>query len=160
MSVEVHHVGIAVGDLDRSVAFYTANFGLREIARNHLEGEGISEQTGLPGTKIDVALLAGTNTVLELLHYRQPVGEPFRLRTCDPGSAHVCLVVADLDGLYEQMRSRGIELHARVVKLLDDDTKMVYVRDPDGITVELLEPTEAVSLTTLLAHRGAPVRLV
>jgi catechol 2,3-dioxygenase-like lactoylglutathione lyase family enzyme len=159
MSSQVHHVGVAVGDLDRSVEFYTTNFGLREIARNHLEGELISEQTDIPGTEIDVALLAGANTIVEFLHYRQPVGEPYRLRTCDPGAAHVCIVVDDLDGLYASMRARGVPLHARPCKLMDDDTKMVYVRDPDGIMVELLEPTAAISLTALLAHTGAPTRL-
>jgi catechol 2,3-dioxygenase-like lactoylglutathione lyase family enzyme len=149
---EVHHMGLTVGGLDRSVAFYCTHFGLREIARNHLEGELISEQTGLPGTEIDVAILAGSNTILELLCYGSPVGAGHALRTCDAGAAHVCLVVDDLDAKVDEMRERGVTFHARPVKLMDDDTKMVYVRDPDGVVVELIEPTTALSLRTLLAR--------
>jgi catechol 2,3-dioxygenase-like lactoylglutathione lyase family enzyme len=156
---EIHHVGLAVGDLERSVAFYCTHFGLREIARNHLQGELISEQTGLPGTEIDVAILAGSNTIVELLCYRRPVGDDHTLRTCDPGAAHVCIVVEDVDATCEAMRRSGVVLHARPCKLMDDDTKMVYVRDPDGVTVELLEPTAQLSLATLLARHGGSTAL-
>jgi len=157
MAAEIHHVGLTVGDLDRSVAFYCENFGLREIARNHLDGERILAQTELAGTEIDVSLLAGSNTIVELLCYRNPVGQPYTLRTCDPGAAHVCIVVDDLQATCVAMEGRGVRLHARPTKLLDDDTKMVYVRDPDGVMVELLEPTAEVSVRTLLARtRAAP----
>jgi catechol 2,3-dioxygenase-like lactoylglutathione lyase family enzyme len=159
VAAEVHHVGLTVGDLDRSVAFYSENFGLREIARNHLEGELISAQTDLAGTEIDVALLAGSNTIVELLCYANPEGRPYTLRACDPGVAHVCIVVDDLDATYEAMKQRGVEFHAPVTKLMDDDTKMVYVRDPDGVMVELLEPTEEIGLRALLARPGGTVSL-
>lgn len=150
MAPQIHHVGIAVGELERSVAFYREHFGLREIARNHLDGERISEQTDLPGTEIDVALLAGENLIVELLCYRSPEGLPHALRTCDAGAAHVCIVVDDLDATCAAMSAAGVAFHSRPTMLLEDDTKMIYVRDPDGIMVELLEPTTAVSLGALL----------
>jgi catechol 2,3-dioxygenase-like lactoylglutathione lyase family enzyme len=151
---EVHHVGLTVGDLDRSVAFYCTHFGLREVARNHLDGELISQQTGLADTEIDVAILAGANTIVELLCYRRPVGAEHSLRTCDAGAAHVCIVVENLDSTVAAMRGRGVSFHATPVKLMDDDTKMVYVRDPDGVMVELLQPTADLSLGTLLARKS------
>jgi catechol 2,3-dioxygenase-like lactoylglutathione lyase family enzyme len=159
VSAEVHHVGLTVGDLERSVAFYCEHFGLREIARNHLEGDRICEQTELPGTEIDVSLLAGSNTIVELLCYRSPAGRPYTLRACDPGAAHVCIVVDDLDATYAAMTARGVSFHARPTKLGDDDTKMVYVRDPDGVVVELVEPTEAISMRALLARTGGDLTL-
>jgi catechol 2,3-dioxygenase-like lactoylglutathione lyase family enzyme len=159
MAPEVHHVGITVSELERSVEFYCANFGLREIARNHLDGSLISEQTELPDTEIDVSLLAGSNTVVELLCYRNPEGKPYTLRACDAGAAHVCLVVEDLDAVHAAMRQRGVNFHARPTKLMDDDTKMVYVRDPDGIIVELIEPTAELSLHSLLRRDGGTTSL-
>ena len=152
MSNEIHHYGLAVSDLERSVAFYCEHFGLREIARNHLEGEKISAQTELADTEIDVALLAGSNTIVELLCYRKPVGRPYTLRTCDPGAAHVCIVVEDLEATVASMEASGVRLHSRPTKLLDDNTKMIYVKDPDGVIVELLEPTREVSVESLLAR--------
>ncbi len=154
MSAQVHHVGLAVGELQRSVDFYCTNFGLREIVRSQIDGEQISAQTGLPGTEIEVALLAGTNTIVELLCYRRPVGVPYTLRTCDPGAAHVCIVVDDLDATYDAMRERGVVFHAAPTKLVGE-TKMVYVRDPDGVIVELIEPEGGLTLEALLRLAAA-----
>jgi catechol 2,3-dioxygenase-like lactoylglutathione lyase family enzyme len=142
-----------VGDLDRSVRFYTEFFGLREIARNELRGRMISAQTELEGSVIDVALLAGTNVLLELLCYRSPEGQPHRPRACDPGAAHVCMVVEDLDATYAALRAGGAALHARPAQL-GAGTKMVYIRDPDGILVEVIQPTDDLSLPALLSLAG------
>ena len=150
--MNVHHIGITVGDLERSVAWYCTNLGFRVVDRAHVEGERISQQTELPDTAIDVALLAGSNIVLELLQYRNPIGKEFTLRTCDIGAAHICVVVDDLDSTYQAMRARGVSVHAEPTKLVGD-TKMVYVRDPDGLTVELMEPHGALLLSAMLAER-------
>jgi catechol 2,3-dioxygenase-like lactoylglutathione lyase family enzyme len=152
----IHHVGLTVGDLERSVSFYTTYFGLREIAHNELRGRMISAQTDLEGVVIDVALLAGSNALLELLCYRSPQGTPAAPRACDPGTAHVCLVVEDLDATYAAMREGGVAVHARPASL-GAGTKMVYVRDPDGIFVEVIEPTDDLSLGALLAHGESAV---
>jgi catechol 2,3-dioxygenase-like lactoylglutathione lyase family enzyme len=61
----------------------------------------------------------------------------------------VCIVVDDLDSKFEEMRGRGIAFHAQPTKLVGD-TKMVYVRDPDGIVVELIEPAAKLTLAVLL----------
>jgi catechol 2,3-dioxygenase-like lactoylglutathione lyase family enzyme len=54
---EIHHVRLTVAHLERSVAFYTRYFGLREVGRNELRGRMVSAQTALEGVVIDVALL-------------------------------------------------------------------------------------------------------
>jgi catechol 2,3-dioxygenase-like lactoylglutathione lyase family enzyme len=150
MAGEIHHVGLTVHDLDRSVHFYTTYFDVREIARNELRGGMISAQTDLEGVVIDVALLAGPNALLELLCYRSPEPRADARRACDAGSAHVCMVVEDLDATYEAMRSDGVVLHARPARL-GAGTKMVYVRDPDGIFVEIIQPARDLTLYALLS---------
>jgi lactoylglutathione lyase/glyoxylase I family protein len=159
LAPDVHHVGLTVGNLDRSVEFYCANFGLREIARNHLDGPLISAQTELPGSEIDVSLLAGNNTIVELLCYRNPAGHPYTLRPCDPGAGHVCIVVDDLEATYASMQERGIVFHAGPTRLMSDETKMLYVHDPDGVMVELLEPSDELSVRTLLSRSGGTAAL-
>jgi len=150
MASEVHHVGLTVGNLQRSVDWYCTHLGLREIGRAHLDGLKISIQTDLPETEIDVALLAGSNTVLELLCYSSPPGEPYRLRCCDVGAAHVCVVVDDLEATVTAMRAHGVIFHAEPTQLVGE-TKMVYVRDPDGVMVELIEPKGDLTLGALCA---------
>jgi catechol 2,3-dioxygenase-like lactoylglutathione lyase family enzyme len=149
MPSQIHHAGLTVSDLERSVTFYTTFFGLRVLSRNQLLGRMISAQTDLEGVVIDTALLAGDNALLELLCYRSPEGRSVALRACDPGAAHVCLVVADLDATYEAMRADGVPLHAHPAQL-GAGTKMMYVRDPDGIMVEVIQPTDDISLARLL----------
>jgi len=156
---QIHHVGLTVSDLERSVGFYTTYFGLREIARNELRGRMISAQTDLEGVVIDVVLLAGPNALLELLCYRSPQGTPTAPRACDPGTVHVCLVVDDLDATYAAMCDGGVAVHARPASL-GAGTKMVYVRDPDGIFVEVIQPADDLSLGALLSQgEGAGGRL-
>lgn len=149
----IHHAGFAVRDLDRSVEWYTGNFGFHEVARNHLSGDLISAQTDLPDTEIDVSLMAGSNTILELLCYRNPVGGDHTLRTCDVGAAHVCIVVDDLDETCARMKARGVVFHAEPCTLIGDE-RMVYVRDPDGIMVELLQTTPDITADALIALAG------
>jgi catechol 2,3-dioxygenase-like lactoylglutathione lyase family enzyme len=146
---QIHHAGLTVGELERSVKFYTRYFGLRVLSRNELRGRMISAQTDLEGVLMDTAMLAGDNALLELLCYRSPEGRPAALRACDPGAAHVCMVVADLDATYDAMRADGLPLHARPAQL-GAGTKMMYVRDPDGIMVEVIQPSEDISLARLL----------
>lgn len=156
MAPQLHHFGLTVSDLERSVEWYCTNLGLELITRARVEGEKISEQTGLGDTVIDVALLRGSNCVLELLCYQQPVGQAYSLRTCDAGAAHLCIVVSDIEETVARMGRNGVLFHARVTQLVGR-TKMVYVRDPDGVMVELLEPKDELDLSVLCGHE--PVTL-
>ncbi len=61
-----------------------------------------------------------------------------------------CFVVDDLEATFPSMRERGVRFHAEPCSLIGAE-KMVYVGDPDGITVELLQPTPDITTATLLA---------
>lgn len=156
-AAQIHHVGLTVGELNRSAEFYARHFGLREVARNELRGRMISRQVDLEEAVIDVALLAGENMLLELLCYRSPRGVAYGGRACDPGAPHVCMVVEDLKATYEALRAAGAALHAEPARL-GAGTWMMYVRDPDGIMVEVIEPSDDLSLATLLGLGAAEGR--
>jgi catechol 2,3-dioxygenase-like lactoylglutathione lyase family enzyme len=145
----LHHFGMTVSDIERSVAFYSEHFGLTYIGGNRFEGETISAQTGLPGTVLQTALLAGPNTIVEFLQYDSPEGVSQAPRPCDVGAAHACIVVQSIDEVLARMRAAGHSPHAQPCALVEN-TRMVYVRDPDGILIELLEPSPVIMLSTLL----------
>jgi catechol 2,3-dioxygenase-like lactoylglutathione lyase family enzyme len=149
MATQVHHFAITVSDMERSVAFYTRHFDLKEILRADLVGEGISSAMGIPDSDLEAVLLAGENTIFELLAFRTPKGRPYQSTHADVGAAHPCFVVDDLDTLYERMTAEGVVFNAPP-QVLGWETKMAYCRDPDGLVIEVLQPGEPLKLDNLL----------
>jgi extradiol dioxygenase family protein len=65
-----------------------------------------------------------------------------RLASVDPGNAHICLALKDLDQLYHRLKSAGVDfVSAPFVSTGGHYTgsKTVYLHDPDGISLQLME---------------------
>ena len=140
----VHHTSLTVGDLERSVAFYT-NLGLEVVLRQTPGGTYLQKITGFPDAHIKQAHLSlpGGGHRLELFEYVSPTGLPVRSRNCDPGNTHLAFVVDDLDAVYERLSRQDVEFVSPPVTVDDGanvGAKALYLRDPDGFTVELFEP--------------------
>jgi catechol 2,3-dioxygenase-like lactoylglutathione lyase family enzyme len=137
------HVGFAVSDLDRSVDWYTFFLDEPPILRKTWDVEYVGRIVGYPGVKMEGAFwrLPG-GTVLELLEYLEPAPGRVDMETYNAGNGHLCLVVDDLDADFERLRGR--------VEFRDPDPveipwgpykggKACYLRDPDGISIELMQ---------------------
>jgi hypothetical protein len=78
---------------------------------------------------------------LELLQYLEPVEAPNDPGTARPGNVHICLQVADMPAAH----ARALEAGARPVSPAPIEvrrgpmtgTRIAYLRDPDGVTIEL-----------------------
>lgn len=147
----VHHVGVTVSDVERSSAFYCKYFDLQEIGRWPLSGEKISRSSKVDGADLTCALLATADrkVVVELIEYHSPAGQPYQLRNNDVGAAHVCFFVDDLADLVGRMTADGVKLNAPIQELVEG-TPMVYLEDPDGINVEVLQPGPGLTPADLL----------
>jgi catechol 2,3-dioxygenase-like lactoylglutathione lyase family enzyme len=154
MGQVMHHFGITVSDLDRSVPFYTRYFDLTEVKRVPIVGEQISDAVGIEGVSMTCCLLAGDNTILELIQYDSPDSRPYGLANSDVGAVHPCFAVDDIEALYERMTADGVHFHHAPLEL-GWDTKMAYCQDPDGINIELLQPGAELKLDNLLAESAA-----
>jgi catechol 2,3-dioxygenase-like lactoylglutathione lyase family enzyme len=138
------HVGVAVGDLDRSLAFYRDLLGLRLRDRGEDGGDELAELTGFPGARIRWADLdAGAGRILELLEYVTPTAAPGAVGPNAPGVAHVGMAVPDLGAALGRLERAGVPIRsARPVRLHGgewDGVRCLYASDPDGLTVELLQ---------------------
>lgn len=138
------HTGFQVADLDRSLAFYRDLLGLEEIWRRVVTDEYIGRLVGYPGLELHQALLRipGTEHCLELLDYRNVERAPVDTRTANPGTAHICLVVQGLAGLYDRLLDAGVTfLSPPVVPTVGPNLGrlVAYMCDWDGIRVELLQ---------------------
>jgi lactoylglutathione lyase len=67
---------------------------------------------------------------------------PVDTRTANPGTAHVAFYVDDLDALFAELRGRGVKAVSEPVTPTIGPNKggrAVYMIDPDGIRVELIQ---------------------
>jgi diaminopimelate decarboxylase len=139
------HVSVTSGDLDRSLAFYCGLLGLELRARGEAEGSSEFEITGIPDASVrwaDLQLPHGQ--VLELIEYVEPPGTPSRPRTNDPGATHISLRVADIDATYGRLREANVSVRSEPVTITSpgawNGARAFYAADPDGVTVELIQP--------------------
>lgn len=141
----VHHVGVSVADLDRAAAFWEALLGVPARDRRRLDGPGLGRFLGYPRARVDACwfdLPGGTE--LELLEYLEPEEAPYDPGTAHPGNVHVCLQVDDVAAAHAHALACG----AQAVSPEPVDVpagpragaRIVYVRTPHGLTVELLQP--------------------
>ena len=143
------HAGIQVRDVERSVAFYEL-LGLTVAARWSTSEPYVQRVVGYPGVTLDVAVMAVPNSdaVIEILEYRGVTGTPVDPATANPGTGHVCLLVDDLEALHARLVARGVESVSAVqTPTAGPNTggRVVYLKDPDGIRVELLQTTRTMA---------------
>ena len=143
-AITLDHVSVTVSDLDGSLVFYRDLLGIRMLGTgDEVEGAGPGV-TGIPGARFHYADLdLGSGQILELLQYFRPVGKRIRHRIYDPGGGHVALRVDHLPTILRKLKRAGISPRSAPIKLKDPKwwrgATCVYVEDPDGVTVELVE---------------------
>ena len=146
----MNHTGLVVSDMERSLAFYRDMLGLTEERNAILEGGMISQLVGYDDAKLHIAYL-GTGDMrhsVELIQYLNPVGDPVvtphRNRV---GTAHLGIIVDDLDTMYRELSAKGLEFVAPPAVRPDAPypwaRKACYLQDPDGNWLELIERAPA-----------------
>ena len=145
MSRGVVHVGVTVADLDRAVHFYTEGLGL-DVAVRQTSAAGYLAVTGYPGVEIATAFVQapGDGVRIELQEYRHVGDHGARdPGTAPVGSSHICLRVDDVAGVLERAEAAGGRRVTDPVQIdsgINDGGAAVYLRDPDGYTIELFQP--------------------
>ena len=140
-----NHTSFTVSDLDRSIAFFSEVLGFEMVNRALRDPKLISSITGVPGADIEVAYIQGPGHRLELIQYHGP-SERSQVdsRPCDSGFAHVAYDVDNVDVAVAASAPHQV-LPIGEVTVIDKGPnagrKVVYLRDPDGVTIEYIEAT-------------------
>jgi len=96
----VHHTGLVVRDLDRSIRFYHDLLGLEfyNEPTPWFGGPELEKGVGVPGAELrQVTFWVGEHSTVELLEYRNPAQQATRPVTNNRlGAAHVCFRVEDV----------------------------------------------------------------
>ena len=139
------HTGITVSNLERSLAFWRDVLGFELSHTAHQTGEMASEITGVEGAEIKLAVVkAPGGHKIELLEYLAPLERKLSvdLRPCDVGFAHIALIVDDVDAILRAINSSGWNAAGKPQTLRSGPNagkRVVYVRDPDGTTIEFMQ---------------------
>ena len=120
------HTMIRVGDLDRSIAFYTDVLGMKLLRRKDY-----------PAGKFTLAFVGygdeASNSVIELT-YNWGVSQ-YELGT---GFGHIALEVDDVYRAADEIRQRGGKILREAGPMNAGTTIIAFVADPDGYPVELI----------------------
>ena len=143
------HTGITVSDVERSLAFWRDVLGFELSHRAHQKGELAEQITGVRGAEILIAVVKAPGHKIELLEYRAPADRKPEnmLRPCDVGAVHLALTVDNLDEILDRISASGWKAAGKPQMLTagpNAGKRVIYVRDPDGTTVEFMEPPTAV----------------
>lgn len=126
-TMRILHTMIRVGDLDRSIAFYTEILGMKLLRRtDYPEGRFTLAFVGY-GPESEAA-------VLELTHN-------WDIAAYDLGNGygHVALAVPDAAAACAAIRQRGGKVVREAEPMKHGTTIIAFVEDPDGYKIELIE---------------------
>jgi catechol 2,3-dioxygenase-like lactoylglutathione lyase family enzyme len=142
--ISADHTGITVSNLERSLAFWRDVIGFEFSHTAHQKGELAEEITGVKGAEIKLAVLkTPCGHKIELLEYLAPADRKCaNLRSCDVGSVHVALLVEDLNAALDRIAASGWKTAGQpqiLTKGPNAGRRVVYVRDPDGTTIEFMQ---------------------
>ena len=142
--VSADHTGITVTNLERSLAFWRDVLGFEFAHAAHQKGELAQEITGVEGAEIKLAVLKTPGGhKIELLEYLAPADRKrVSVRPCDVGFVHVALLVDDLEAVLGQIAASGWKAAGKPQTLTrgpNAGKRAVYIRDPDGATIELMQ---------------------
>ena len=125
--MRILHTMLRVGDLERSLAFYTEVLGMRLLRRkDYPEGRFTLAFVGY-GPESEVA-------ALELTHNWDTAA--YELGT---GFGHVALEVEDAAAACAELRARGGKVVREAGPMKHGTTVIAFVEDPDGYKIELIE---------------------
>ncbi len=131
MPVRIHHVGVAVTNLDESIHLYRSAFGAELVHRATNEKEGL-----------EAAFLRMGDGEVELmspLREDSPVGKFMAKR--GPGFHHVAYGVSDIETALAEARAAGLELIDNEPRVGMHGTRIAFLhpKSVGGVLTELVE---------------------
>ena len=140
MPIRLENVGIAVRDLEATIAFFT-DLGLSVVGRDTVSGEWTDTAVGLDGNHANIAMLQTPDGQgrLELFEYLHPDAiETEPTLPNEIGMHRVAFQVDDIEQALEVAAAHGCH-PLRGVATYRDLYKLTYLRGPSGILVMLAQ---------------------
>lgn len=129
--MRILHTMIRVGNLERSIKFYTEVLGMKLL-----------RQKAYPEGKFTLAFLGygdeASNTAIELTYNwdidKYELGNAF---------GHIAIEVEDVYKACETFRAQGVKITREAGPMKHGSSVLAFIEDPDGYKIELLNPKRA-----------------
>lgn len=119
------HTSITVLDMDETIAFYEDHFDMKLARRREI-----------PDNDAEIAFLEspGVDATLELTWWKDK-------DQLDEGDLldHIAFSVDDVEAAVEELREAGAPIEHEPYQLSGSGSTLAFVRDPNGIWIELIE---------------------
>lgn len=129
---QIDHAMIRVGDLDKSLDFYTRILGMKVLRKtDYPEGRFTNAFVGYQSED--------DGTTLELTYNWE------QQETYDRGNAwgHIALKVDDVYAAGEYLKAAGVKFIKEPSPMKHGKRMLAFIQDPDGYPIELNEPVHA-----------------
>ncbi|MGV8832809.1 MAG: VOC family protein [Devosia sp.] len=126
------HVGMTSRDAERTIAFYCDLLGLRlALRKSQPSGELLFLDAGGGMLEIMIPAAAGLDRSRDVL-------------PTEAGMRHLTFAFSDVDAMLAKLEAAGVEVVERPRDAHNREMvkRVAFVRDPDGIIVELIERAE------------------
>lgn len=148
----LNHIAIFVSDLEQSKHFYHDLLGL-PIVEYGERTAGIPELSGFAGGqtkeyRLEVPAILGFGALeaepafsIDLIQWTAPQGKLLEMDINDFPRAHFAFTVLDLDKSFETLEAQGVNFVSPPVVVLPEKggRKVLWLRDPDGFLLEMVE---------------------
>lgn len=148
------HIGISVTDLTRSTHFYTDVLGFTQLYQLDFTNDEVAATMEQSGAFRSAMLIRGDVRVELLQWVDVPVtGSGRRKPMTELGITHLSFRVDDLDSLTDTIVAAGGAVHQHTRTVLGEESdsaapKFIYLTDPDGTRIELMQNVPELSPTT------------
>ena len=136
------NVGVVVEDLPAAIAFFR-ELGLDLVGQTLIEGEWSGRVTGLPGQRVEVAMMQTPDghSRLELSRFLSPpvVADHRTAPVNALGYLRVMFTVDDLDSTLARLSNHGAQLVSSEVVQYEDIYRLCYIRGPEGLLIGLAQ---------------------
>jgi catechol 2,3-dioxygenase-like lactoylglutathione lyase family enzyme len=138
-----NHTAFTVSDLDQIIPFFRDLLGFELTSRAPRDERLIGRMTAIENVEIEIAYVNGPGHRIELIQYKAPENREVVVpRLCDAGAAHVALNVTEIEALVAASAAYGFSAVGEIIEIdagPNRGSKVVYLRGPDGITVEYIQ---------------------
>lgn len=139
------HTGFITHDLESTLAFWTGTMGFEAVPVVERSEPWVEAFTGIPGASLRIAHLFGFGAHLEFIEFARAGAAATPLAVNLPATGHVCFKVPDLQKVHDAIIAAGGSGAGRITTITEGKiagSRGLYMRDPNGVLIEILQIVE------------------